>query len=59
MKLAFDVDKFVTMVQSIAPELWEHVCKLTQSVNEHKGRSASGQIKHLRIFSVSDIVYYK
>ena len=28
VKLAFDVDKFVTMVQSIAPELWEHVCKL-------------------------------
>ena len=55
MKLAFDVDKFVTMVQSIAPELWEHVCKLTQSVNERKGRSASvketsfaGHIKHLR-----------
>ena len=55
MKLAFDVDKFVTLVQSIAPELWEHVYKLTQSVNEHKGRSASvketsfaGHIKHLR-----------
>ena len=55
VKLAFDVDKFVTMVQSIAPELWEHVCKLTQSVNERKGRCASvketsfaGHIKHLR-----------
>ena len=41
MKLAFDVDKFVATVRSIAPELWEHVCKLTQSVNERKGRSAS------------------
>ena len=40
MKLAFDVEKSVATVRSIAPELWEHVCKLTQSVNERKGRSA-------------------
>ena len=53
--LAFDVDKYVTMVQSIASELWKHVCKLTLSVNECKGRSASVKetsfakhIKHLR-----------
>ena len=37
MKLAFDVDKFIATVRSIAPELWEHVRKLTQSVNERKG----------------------
>ena len=32
MKLAFDVDKFVAMVQSIAPELWKHVCMNSYSV---------------------------
>ena len=55
MKLAFDVDKFVSTVRSLAPELWDHVIKLTQSVNERRGRSASisetsfsGRIKHLR-----------
>ena len=32
---------FVRMVQSTVHELWEHDCKLTQSVNEHEGRSAS------------------
>ena len=49
------------MVQSIAPELWEQVCKLTQFVNERKGRSAAvkdtsfaGRIKHLcRAYLVS------
>ena len=65
MKLAFDVDQFVEMVQSIAPDLWEHVCKLTQSVNERKGRSASvkestfaGRIKRLcRAYLVSLIIF--
>ncbi len=65
MKLAFDVDKFVVTIRSIAPELWEHVCKLTQSINECKGRSASvndstfsGRIKHLRqAYLVSLIVF--
>ena len=65
MKLTFDVDKFVAVVHSIAPEFWEHVCKLTQSVNEHKGRSASvqnsifiGCIKHLhRAYLVSLIIF--
>ena len=53
MKLAFNVDQFVDTVKSVAPELWEHVCKITQSVNELKGHSASvtnntfaGCIKH-------------
>ena len=41
MKLAFDVDQFVTTIRSVAPELWEHICKITESVNERKGRSAS------------------
>ena len=41
LKLAFDDDQFVATVRSIAPELWKHVCKLTQSVNECKGHSAS------------------
>ena len=65
MKLAFDVDQFVGTVQSIAPDLWDHVCKLTQSVNERKGRSASvkdgtfsGHIKHLRrAYLVSLIIF--
>ena len=65
MKLAFDVDQFVATVHSIAPELWEHVCKITQSVNERKGRSASvkdntftGRIKQLRrAYLVSLIVF--
>ena len=41
MKLAFDVEKYVDTVKSIASEMWEHVCNLTMSVNERKGRSAS------------------
>ena len=65
MKLAFDVDRFVATVHSIAPELWEHVCKLTQSVNERKGRSASvndstfaSHIKHFRrAYLVSLIIF--
>ena len=65
MKLAFDVDQFVTTVRSVAPELWEHVCKLTQSVNEHRGRTASvkessfaGRIKRLRrVYLVSLILF--
>ena len=65
MKLAFDVDQFVDTVQFIAPDLWEHVCELTQSVNERKERSATmkdstfaGFIKHLRrAYLVSLIVY--
>lgn len=55
MKLAIDVEGFVDTVRSLAPELWDHVTKLTQSVNERRGRSASvseasfsGRIKHLR-----------
>ena len=58
MKLAFDVDKFVATVRSVAPDLWELVCEITQSVNERKGRSASvnkesfaGRIKHLHVVS--------
>ena len=62
MKLAFDVDQFVDTVKSIAPE---HVCDLTQSVNERKGRSASikedsfaGCIKRLRrAYLVSLIIF--
>ena len=38
LKLAFDVDRFVDTVRAIAPE---HVHKLTDSVNEREGRSAS------------------
>ena len=65
IKLAFDVDKFVASICSIAPELWEHVCKLTQSVNERKGRSAyvndstfSGRIKYLhQAYLVSLIIF--
>ena len=55
MKLAFDVDKFVATVRSVAPDLWELVYEITQSKNDCKGRCASinessfaGCIKHLR-----------
>ena len=65
MKLAFDVDKFVATVRSVAPDLWELVCEITQSVNERKGRSASvnkdsfaSRIKHLRrTYIVSLIIF--
>ena len=55
MKLLLDVDILISDVCSIAPELWEHICILTQYVNECNGRSAAideksfaGQIKWLR-----------
>ena len=55
MKLAFDVEKYVNTVKSIALEICEHVCDLAMSINERKGCSASvkesaltGSIKHLR-----------
>ena len=35
------VDKFINTVCSVAPELWQHICTLTQSVNEQKGRTAA------------------
>ena len=65
MKLAFDVNYFSASVCSIAPELWEHVCRLTQSINERKGRSASvkdstlaGRIKHIhRAYLVSLVIF--
>ena len=41
MKLAIDVDKFVATMRSVAPDLWELVCEITQSVNECKERSTS------------------
>ena len=61
MKFAFDVDQFVDTVRSIAPDPWDHVRKLTQSLNERKGCCAStkestfaGHIKHLhRTYLVS------
>ncbi len=50
-----DVDTYVEYIQASSPEVWEHVCKLTQSVNEGKGRKAavsehsqSGRIKLIR-----------
>ena len=49
------VDKFINTVCSVAPELWQHICTLTQSVNEQKGhtaataeRSFAGRIKRVR-----------
>ena len=52
-------------MRSIGPELWERVHKLTQSVNEHKGRSSSvkdstfaGRIKHLcRAYLVALVLF--
>ena len=65
MKLAFDVDGFVSTVRSVAPELWDLVTKLTQSVNERKRRSASvnetslsGRIKHLRRASLVSLILF-
>jgi len=50
-----DVDRFIQHVPVVSPELWEHICSLTQSVNEQKGRKAAvsedslhGRIKYLR-----------
>ena len=50
-----DVDKFINTASSAAPELWQHICTLTQSVNERKGRTAAtaehsfaGRIKKVR-----------
>ncbi len=36
-----DVEAFITTISKFAPGLWEHICMLTQSVNERKGRKAS------------------
>ena len=47
--IAFDVDWFVNTVRSVAHALWEHVCILTQSVNEHRGCSATISITRLVI----------
>lgn len=64
-KLLLDVDHFINDVWSVAPELWQHVCALTQSVNECKGRSAAvcessfaGRIKRLcRAYLVSLVLF--
>ncbi len=39
--LILDVNSFIDEVRTIAPELWDHVTVLTQSVNERKGRKAA------------------
>lgn len=36
-----DVDKFIKSASSAAPELWQHICTLTQSVSERKGRTVA------------------
>ena len=36
-----DVDKFIKTASSAAPELWQHICTLTQSVSERKGRTVA------------------
>ena len=43
------------MSRVVSPELWEHICSLTQSVNEQKGGNTAvsedslhGRIKYLR-----------
>lgn len=50
--LILDVDSFIQTVCTVAPDLWEHVRILTQSVNEHKGRltavSKSSSAYHLK-----------
>ena len=53
------------MKLSIAPGLWEHICILTQSVNERKGRSAavdktslSGRIKQLRRAYLLSLIFF-
>lgn len=39
--LILDVDAFIDTVCTVAPDLWEHVQILTQSVNESKGRKTA------------------
>ena len=39
--LVLDVDSFIDDVCSIAPDLWEHIRILSQSVNECKGRKTA------------------
>ena len=53
--IVLDVDSFIDDVCSIAPDLWEHIRILTQSVNERKGRKAAtsknsyaSRLKHVR-----------
>ncbi len=50
-----DLSIYINWVTSAAPELWEHICLLTQSVNERRGRRAAveettlhGTIKRIR-----------
>ena len=35
-KSSVDVDSFIDEINSVAPGVWEHGCKLTQSVNDRK-----------------------
>ena len=41
MLMDVDVDKFIKTASSAAPELWQHICTLTQSVSERKGRTVA------------------
>ena len=39
--LVLDVDSFIGDFQTIAPDVWNHITILTQSVNERKGSRAA------------------
>ena len=39
--MLLDLDQFIATVHKLAPELWDHVCTVTQSINERKGRRAA------------------
>lgn len=65
LSTALDVEKFFKHVQCVAPDAWEHVCLLTHSVNECKGRksaveedSLSVRIKHLRRAFLLSVVLF-
>ena len=53
--MMLDIDAYINKICSLAPELWEHICTLTQSINERKGRRAAvndssyaGRLKRVR-----------
>ena len=62
---AVDVDKFLEHICSVSPHLWEHICSLTRTINERKGRKAavsedsfSGRIKRVcRAYLLSVILF--
>lgn len=53
LSTALDVEKFLKHVQCVAPDVWEHICLLTRSVNEWKGRKSAVKTVFLSASSTS------